>query len=43
MKIQAETMVYKCLFAGKLIEQYELRLKEKDEQIALLKNLLEKK
>jgi transcriptional regulator with XRE-family HTH domain len=27
----------------KLIEQYELRLKEKDEQIAFLKNLLEKK
>lgn len=26
----------------KIIEQYELRLKEKDEQIALLKNLLEK-
>lgn len=27
----------------KLIEQYEIRLKEKDEQIALLKSLLEKK
>lgn len=26
----------------KLIEQYEIRLKEKDEQIMLLKNLLEK-
>jgi transcriptional regulator with XRE-family HTH domain len=26
----------------KLIEQYEIRLKEKDEQIALLKSLLEK-
>jgi len=27
----------------KLIEQFEIRLKEKDEQIALLKSLLEKK
>lgn len=27
----------------KLIEQYEIRLKEKDEQIALLKSLLDKK
>ncbi|MCY0969695.1 helix-turn-helix domain-containing protein [Chryseobacterium wangxinyae] len=27
----------------KLIEQYEIRIKEKDEQIALLKSLLDKK
>jgi hypothetical protein len=27
----------------KLVEQYELRIKEKDEQIALLKSLLDKK
>ncbi|CAD7823576.1 hypothetical protein CHRY9390_03265 [Chryseobacterium aquaeductus] len=26
----------------KVVEQYEIRLKEKDEQIALLKSLLEK-
>ena len=30
-------------FHEKLIEQYEIRLKEKDEEIALLKSLLEKK
>jgi len=29
-------------FSEKLIEQYEKRLKDKDEQIAFLKNLLEK-
>ena len=29
-------------FSEKLIEQYELRLKDKDEQIALLKSMLEK-
>jgi transcriptional regulator with XRE-family HTH domain len=30
-------------YPEKLIEQYELRLREKDEQIAFLKSLLEKK